>query len=243
MKVVDRFDLKTLFKFFEQDPEQIWYAKDLESRFCQVSMGLLHLYGLSDPSEMLGKTDVDFADEHLAKWYQAEDQEVFCGVSIVNEPWLHHDPSGGQMVVLSSKEPLWGEKGRIAGLLGRLQVSSFPERHKDDRQLQEALEHIHGHFHQKCSIPELARMAHLSVSQFERRFKQVFQRSPSVYVMQLRIRKAKEQLIKGEGSVAEVALDCGFPSQSFFSQTFAKMTGSTPLKFRKTWCRTSRTER
>ena len=52
-------------------------------------------------------------------------------------------------------------------------------------------------------------------------------------LMRERIEKAKAMLVAGEQSVTEIALSLGFSSQSHFTDTFRKQTGTSPRRFAK----------
>ena len=54
------------------------------------------------------------------------------------------------------------------------------------------------------------------------------------YITTVRIGHAKELLAFSRRSVKEIALDCGFSDQNYFSKVFLKETGQTPTEYRKT---------
>jgi len=60
--------------------------------------------------------------------------------------------------------------------------------------LRAAVDHLARNFAEDISMKELAAMVHLSVSQFERRFRALFQMAPVQYLIQLRIENACRQL-------------------------------------------------
>ena len=55
--------------------------------------------------------------------------------------------------------------------------------------------------------------------------------SPHQYLIKSRIERAKELLLQKHQSVADVALQVGFTSQSNFTRHFKKLVGATPRKF------------
>lgn len=68
---------------------------------------------------------------------------------------------------------------------------------------------------------------------FCRLFKQATGISPYQYPIQQRIELGK-QLLKQPGlTIVEIALSCGFGSQSSFTKAFRKHTGVTPKGFRQ----------
>lgn len=52
------------------------------------------------------------------------------------------------------------------------------------------------------------------------------------YITKIRIEHAKEQLLKTNRKICEIALDCGFGSTSYFIVVFRKRTGMSPGAFR-----------
>ena len=53
------------------------------------------------------------------------------------------------------------------------------------------------------------------------------------YVEQVRIFHAIEALKKGDKSILQIALECGYYDHSAFVKRFKKFTGTTPLQFRR----------
>jgi AraC-like DNA-binding protein len=53
------------------------------------------------------------------------------------------------------------------------------------------------------------------------------------YLINIRISEAIKLLKKPEINVTEIALETGFYSSQHFSTTFKKLTGYTPMEFRK----------
>jgi AraC family transcriptional regulator len=62
-------------------------------------------------------------------------------------------------------------------------------------------------------------------------FKAATGQSPSRFIGQLRLELAKSLLTEGR-SIADVAHDCGFSSESNFVRSFRRVTGLTPGQHR-----------
>lgn len=92
-------------------------------------------------------------------------------------------------------------------------------------------EYIHAHLDQKISLADLAACLHLSVPHFERMFRASTQRSPYRYVLELRLERARVLLTNSRLSLAEVAYQCGFSSQSHFTTHFRRYAGVSPARF------------
>ena len=77
-------------------------------------------------------------------------------------------------------------------------------------------------FTQKFNLDDLAQEAYLSKYHFIRTFKALFHMSPYQYVLQLRLRKAKE-LLSLDYSYNEVSLRIGFSDEKNLRKAIKKM--------------------
>jgi len=96
-----------------------------------------------------------------------------------------------------------------------------------DRAIKRACEFIRTHYAQDLSLKQLSRVACLSPFYFQRLFLKNTGISPHDYLVQFRIKKARERLTEGH-SIAGVAVDTGFVDQSHFTRSFKRVTGITP---------------
>ena len=82
-------------------------------------------------------------------------------------------------------------------------------------------------------LPELARIAHLSVSAFLQHFRQEFHTTPAKWLTALRLRHSMKFLMQREWSVADTANACGFRDPLYFTRQFHKYLGCTPSEYRR----------
>ncbi len=82
-------------------------------------------------------------------------------------------------------------------------------------------------------MKDMAKIADLAATQFNVRFRSVLQMSPTDYVLSRRIQDAQKRLTESSESMADIAIDVGFVDQSHFTKRFRKVTGMTPLAYRK----------
>ncbi len=94
--------------------------------------------------------------------------------------------------------------------------------------MQRVIEYIHYNLAQQLTIAELSFIANLSPYHFSRTFKQATGMAPHQYVLHIRIDHAKELLLQGNLSIAEVATRVGFFDQSHFTRYFKRIVGITP---------------
>lgn len=83
-------------------------------------------------------------------------------------------------------------------------------------------------------LEDMAAAAALSPYHFTRSFKQAMGMSPTRFVLEQRIRDAQIRLRTTATSLAAIAHDCGFASQSHFTSAFKAAVGITPALFRAT---------
>jgi PAS domain S-box-containing protein len=95
------------------------YMKDRDGRFLLTNKAQADLVGVSDPRELIGKTDLDFVPKDLADRYRAADLRVMesgIGEKNVEEP--SQAVGGNLRSVLTTKMPIFDAAGAVAGLVG-----------------------------------------------------------------------------------------------------------------------------
>lgn len=98
--------------------------------------------------------------------------------------------------------------------------------------LRRVVDYIEAHLADDISLRDLAAQAGLSTHHFGEAFKASTGTSPHRYLVERRIRRAKELLLGAEQSIAEIAMSVGFASHSHFTDNFRRLTGTTPSRFR-----------
>jgi sigma-B regulation protein RsbU (phosphoserine phosphatase) len=111
----DRHLLTTLM---DHIPDSI-YFKDKESRFIAMNRAMARLFGKQDPSEFLGKTDLDvFCADHAFRAMEDERRIIETGEPVVNLEEKETWPDGHVTWVSSTKMPLTDPRGRVIGTFG-----------------------------------------------------------------------------------------------------------------------------
>ncbi len=89
------------------------------SRFLRISQALAEYFGLTDPSQAIGKSDLDFFDAERARQYKADEQEIMrTGKMSVGKEQDQLQPDGNVTWMLTNKVPLYGPDGAILGTFG-----------------------------------------------------------------------------------------------------------------------------
>ena len=63
--------------------------------------------------------------------------------------------------------------------------------------------------------------------------RQLLRLSPMEYVLSLRLQEAQRRLMTTDRGIGDIAVSTGFYDQSHFTKRFRKVTGMTPLAYRK----------
>jgi AraC family transcriptional regulator len=94
--------------------------------------------------------------------------------------------------------------------------------------LNQLLDYIEAHLDCSLELEDLAQQVDMSQFYFSRLFKQSLGITPHQYVIQQRVERAKQLLHKGDLSLVEVSLECGFANQGHLNRHFKRLTGTTP---------------
>ncbi len=220
---------------FEYLPDVYLYVKDVEGRFIKVSESLWRMRGFESEEEMLGTTDLDLHPRYLAERYVAEDRQVMQSkCPLPNQIWLVPANRPGELKwFVSSKIPLLDAQGEVVGVAG---VMRDLERAKSVanqfNELEQVVSYVLRNYEKLIRVTDLAEMVHLSVSQFDRRFKAVYHMTPQQYILRVRLHASCHELLASAASVAQIATSCGFYDQSYFTKQFRKHLGVSPSEYR-----------
>ncbi|WP_299380207.1 AraC family transcriptional regulator [uncultured Kiloniella sp.] len=110
-------------------------------------------------------------------------------------------------------------------------IEDTTTQHRDPR-LNRVIEYIEDNLEKQITLDELANVATMSRYHFAKMFKDLTELPPHRFLAERRIEKAKSLLMTSRDSTAEIAYQVGYNSQSNFTQTFRRLTGITPAKYR-----------
>ena len=100
--------------------------------------------------------------------------------------------------------------------------------------LKKALYYIQESYDHDISICEIASQCGISESHFMKLFKELTGMSFKAYLVSYRLELAAKQLSETNLKVIDIAGNCGFHNQSYFTRAFSKKYSQTPLMYRKT---------
>jgi AraC family transcriptional regulator len=95
------------------------------------------------------------------------------------------------------------------------------------------LDYIDAAIDGELTLDAMAEVAGMNPFYFARAFRRRFGETPHRFVLRRRIDHAKRLLSETETPLVEIALNCGFASQSHFASVFHRHVGVTPSRFRK----------
>ncbi|MEX3070480.1 helix-turn-helix domain-containing protein [Vibrio alginolyticus] len=96
-----------------------------------------------------------------------------------------------------------------------------------------ALFFIHNNFHNSIKVPDVARYCAVSRKTLDSRFLISMNVTVHQYIHDKRLNKCFKLLRETKDSMESIALQCGFPHQSYLYQVFRKELDCTPLEYRK----------
>jgi AraC family transcriptional regulator len=99
------------------------------------------------------------------------------------------------------------------------------------KKLVRAVEYIQDQLNADLTVSGIAQAVGMSPDHFTRLFKKSTGRTPYEYVVEARLRKARDLLITGKFTISEVAFHVGFADQSHLTRHFKRVFGLTP----KSW--------
>lgn len=119
---------------------------------------------------------------------------------------------------------------KLIVLLCRANTQTVPE--QSVWQVATAAAKMERDYAEPISIAELAKSVLMSERHFRRQFLQLYQMTPSYYLLQLRLSAACRMLRSGEESITQVAMANGFSDCNYFSRIFHRELGITPSQYR-----------
>jgi AraC family transcriptional regulator len=101
--------------------------------------------------------------------------------------------------------------------------------------LKQAREMIVEHFSETLTLTQIAQVVGVHPVYLATAFRKKFGLTVGEFVRKLRIEHACDELIKGDLTLATIALDAGFVDQSHFSKVFKLQVGTTPANYRRSF--------
>ncbi|WP_028559939.1 AraC family transcriptional regulator [Paenibacillus pinihumi] len=96
-----------------------------------------------------------------------------------------------------------------------------------------SIRYIHEHYDEQLTVQKLAEMEHYNRSYYSDWFLKETGKTPSSYIQEVRLNKAKELLRNTNLSILNIAIQVGLEHQSSLTRLFQQYERVTPSQFRK----------
>lgn len=187
---------------------------------------------ITDLLSVIGyRTYEELCHEHVIRLSEETAERVYRILLEMEQEWLHY----GEYSELLLK-----------GLLNKLIITCVREReqissHSFDIEskhtyLLQAIQYIKAHLRENPSLSQTARAINISPSYLSKLFANHLHTPYSTFVLNEKITCAQKLLAETKLSITEIATEAGFSCNAYFSDCFKRITGSSPLKFRKNIC-------
>lgn len=147
-------------------------------------------------------------------------------------PLLAHPALGGTQAIKNLLELLLIEIMR--GDSVSAEGPSFVLKESFDEYItNQVIEYLAEHIHSTIRIEDICHHLNYTKSYLFRQFKSVTGQSIMAYFVSLKIKEAKRLLRESEMSVTDIASLLAFDTPNYFSKTFKRVSGYTPMQYKK----------
>jgi PAS domain S-box-containing protein len=243
MEVVEKVNLflseisidQAIIDLYDHVPDIYFFMKDINSKLITCNGNMLRMFGQHNAEQIYGKTGFDFFPANLVFNFIDDDKEVMQkNCTLKERVELNIAEDGSISWFSTTKTPLHNSAGEVVGLMGitRL-IGVADEEFHPFRKMIKVIDYLQNHYKEELNIDLLADLSHLSKSQFHRSFKKLFRMPPLQFVLKLRIQLSTKMLRETNHNISEIAYECGFNDQNYFTRSFSKACGMTPSVFRR----------
>lgn len=221
-------------RLFDALPEACFFAKDRKGRFIMGNRAFLDKLGLDREEDLIGKDDYEFFPQRLIELFLRDDQWVMkTRRTLTDRVELVSNKDGSIDWHITRKVPLISHNNCVVGIAGITRYfRKSGESWYPHQQFAEVIRYINRNYSSPIMVEELASLMCLSVNQFERKFKQVFQISPARFLVRYRIHRACYDLLHTDRTITQIAQHHGFYDHSHFIRHFHITMGMTPNQYR-----------
>jgi len=220
---------------FEHISDVCFFVKDCQGRFITGNSILMDKLCVENKDEIVGVVDADVFPEDLVNNFLKDDLEVLeTGKPLENRIEMVPNRDGTVEWYVTHKIPLLSEAQTIIGLAGITQnLHKLGDTWKPYHKMSRIIDYISSNYRSRIDVKNLARVTNLSVSQFERTFRVNFGMTPVKFINRFRVHQACLSLRRTNGTITQIAHDCGFCDHSHLSREFVRIMGKSPGQYRK----------
>ena len=108
-----------------------------------------------------------------------------------------------------------------------------PEGPRGSRECDLVRRYIDNHFKENLTLDQLAGLVHVSKYHLSHAFQRSYGTSPISYLISRRIQESRFLLTETDHTLSQIARILGFSSLSYFSQSFRRLEGVSPMEYRR----------
>lgn len=97
----------------------------------------------------------------------------------------------------------------------------------------DALNYVSSRYQEDIRVNDMAEVCHMSETHFRRVFREIMSVGPLEYINMVRVEMACNMLRSTDYSMDTVARRAGYPTMTTFDRNFRRVTGYTPLQWKK----------
>ena len=224
-------------RLVQRDPTELQKCIECDSHACRIALGNKDTYiykcryGLTEAISplynfgqltgflMMGQTrtsDKDMATADILFKRSAERDEIWDAIGAV--PITNGD--------------LVDSYVRIMTVCARYLTLSNSVASQKPSIVEATKSYVHDNFSEKIGIAELCRTIGCSKSTLIKLFKEECGMTVGAYIAEVRLSEAERLLTGSDASMCEIARECGFCDQSYFSKVFVAKHGISPSDYR-----------
>lgn len=113
-------------------PDLVW-LKDINGTYLTCNKAFERFLGKS-VNEIIGRTDYDLFDHELADWFRSYDKLAMDkGEPVINEEWVPFSGQIDEMLLETTKTPMYSDKGDLVGVLGVAHDITVRKQNEEER--------------------------------------------------------------------------------------------------------------
>ena len=187
-------------------------------------MGLPHSYFAAAIDDLSLR---DFSVEPLLKTIQSDPVVA----RLMRDAWSEAE-NGGEQGALFIDTTAFAMVARIIGLAARARIHQTSTAKLTASTLDIIRDFVENNVDGAIRMKALASIAGMNEYEFARQFRAKPGKPPYQWVIEQRLIKATQLLVRTELPLADIAYACGFSSQAHKTSLFRKKRGATPLQVR-----------
>lgn len=230
-----RLQSQGLRSVFDHLPGIMFFAKNLAGQFMMANLAFAQRCGRRDEADLIGKTDGDVFPAELAATFRRKDlliQQSGRGETGIIE--IFPNEKGEHVWYETNKLPLLDVEGKPCGVFGTVRSYEGTKALLEPYlKVEAAAKFIEQNLGEDLKIEKLAKLADLSVRQFQRKFLKAYQVSPRAYRVRMRVAAASDLLRTTDLYPSQIADQTGFYDISDFSRQFRRAMKISPTKYRR----------